>query len=95
MDKFNTVTITRVVENTHGCDTDEDVVLAMLNDDKCIVSTMTIHLPTEIESNSSLVTLGLVPVTQLKNLKFTPKEWKYYIGEDYPGWVVSSHYNKK
>ena len=91
MNKFNTVEITRMIENTHGCETDEDVVLAMLDDDKCIVSTMTIHLPDEIENNSSLVELGLIPQRTVKDLKFTPKEWGYYIGEDYPGWVVSSH----
>ena len=42
--KFNTAKLIRVVENIDNTMSMEDVVLAMLDDDNVIVSTMTLQL---------------------------------------------------
>ena len=92
--KYNTVVLARVIENLGQCETNEDVVLAMLEDDDVIVSTMTINLQYQLEHTPSLQVLGIMPERKIKDAKLDAAEWGYYIQEDYPGWVVTGHYNK-
>ena len=76
--KFNTAEIVRIVENTKGLD-NEDVVLAMLEDDDVVTSTMTVTV-----SNQDLITEPL-----------TVPEWGWYINEEYPGWTILHLSNKE
>ena len=92
--KYNTVVLARVIENLGQCETNEDVVLAMLEEDDVIVSTMTINLQYQIENTSALQVLGLMPKHHIENAKLNAAEWGYYIQQDYPGWVVTGHFNK-
>jgi hypothetical protein len=92
--KYNTVVLARVVENLGQCETNEDVVLAMLEDDDVVVSTMTINLQYQLEHTPSLQVLGIMPERKIKDAKLDAAEWGYYIQEEYPGWVVTKHYNK-
>ena len=90
--KYNTVVLARVIENLGQCETNEDVVLAMLEEDDVIVSTMTINLQYEIENNNNLYSQRAF--REMENAKLDAAEWGYYIQEEYPGWIVTKHYNK-
>ena len=92
--KFNTAKLIRVVENIDNTMSMEDVVLAMLDDDNVIVSTMTLYLPDEIKNNSSLLELGQMNEKQAENAQLTSPEWGYYINEDYEGWTIQELSNK-
>ena len=92
--KYNTVVLARVIENLGQCETNEDVVLAMLEDDDVIVSTMTINLQYQLKHTPSLQVLGIMPGRKIKDAKLDAAEWGYYIQQDYPGWVVTGHFNK-
>ena len=92
--KFNTAEIVRIVENTKGLDND-DVVLAMLEDDDVVTSTMTLHLPTQIKNDSGLIALKQMTEEQANNTQFTVPEWGYFINEDYPGWQILHLSNKE
>jgi hypothetical protein len=92
--KFNSANIFRVVENIDNTMPMEDVVLAMLEEDSVITSTMTLHIPTEIKQSSSLLELGQMNEEQAENAKLTAQEWSHFLEEDYPGWIVQRLYNK-
>ena len=91
--KFNSANIFRVVENVKGL-SDHEVVLAMLEDDDVITSTMTLHIPTEIKNSTSLLALGQMNEKQAENAQLTSPEWGYYINEDYEGWTIQELSNK-
>ena len=76
--KFNTAKLIRVVENIDNTMPMEDIVLAMLDDDKVVISTMTLTV-----SNQPLITEAL-----------TSPEWGYHINEDYEGWTIQELSNK-
>lgn len=95
--KFNTVDITRVIDKLDTC-TDHEAVVAMLENDICIVSTATVHIPTEMEHRGEETILKRHPEVIAEAMIaddpfMTSPQWGYYIGQDYPGWVVTSHYN--
>ena len=92
--KFNTAKLIRVVENIDNTMSMEDVVLAMLDDDNVIVSTMTLYLPDEIKNSTSLLALGQMNEKQAENAQLTSPEWGYYINEDYEGWTIQELTNK-
>ena len=92
--KFNTAKLIRVVENIDNTMSMEDVVLAMLDDDNVIVSTMTLYLPDEIKNSTSLLALGQMNEKQAENAQLTSPEWGYYINEDYEGWTIQELSNK-
>ena len=91
--KFNSANIFRVVENVKGL-SDHEVVLAMLENDDVITSTMTLHIPTEIKHSTSLLELGQMTKKQVDDAKLTAQEWSHFLEEDYPGWIVQQLYNK-
>lgn len=92
--KFNTAKLIRVVENIDNTMPMEDIVLAMLDDDKVVISTMTLYLPNEIKNSTSLLALGQISEKQAANAKITSPEWGYYINEDYEGWTIQELSNK-
>ena len=92
--KFNTAKLIRVVENIENTMPMEDIVLAMLDDDKVVISTMTLYLPNEIKNSTSLLALGQISEKQAENAQLTSPEWGYYINEDYEGWTIQELSNK-
>ena len=92
--KFNTAKLIRVVENIDNTMPMEDIVLAMLDDDKVVISTMTLYLPNEIKNSTSLLTLKQMSEKQAENAQLTSPEWGYYINEDYEGWTIQELSNK-
>lgn len=92
--KFNTAKLIRVVENIDNTMPMEDIVLAMLDDDKVVISTMTLYLPNEIKNSTSLLALGQISEKQAENAQLTSPEWGYYINEDYEGWTIQELSNK-
>tara|TARA_R110002020_G_scaffold163060_4_gene349004 strand:+ start:206 stop:442 length:237 start_codon:yes stop_codon:yes gene_type:complete len=76
--KFNTAKLIRVVENIDNTMPMEDIVLAMLDDDKVVISTMTLTV-----SNQPLITEAL-----------TSPEWGHHVNEDYEGWTIQELCNK-
>ena len=86
--KFNTAKLIRIVENIDNTMPMEDVVLAMLDDDNVVISTMTLHLADEIKNSTSLLTLKQMSEKQAENAQLTSPEWGYYINEDYAGWTI-------
>tara|TARA_X000001388_G_C2222627_1_gene119842 strand:- start:833 stop:1114 length:282 start_codon:yes stop_codon:yes gene_type:complete len=91
--KFNTAKLFRIVENIEGLN-DHQAIIAMLEEDDVITSTMTLYLPDEIKHSTSLLALGQISEKQAENAQLTSPEWGYYINEDYEGWTIQELSNK-
>ena len=87
--KFNTAKLIRVVENIDNTMSMEDVVLAMLDDDNVIVSTMTLQLKSLPPG-----TRPISPESEIRKINLTSPEWGYYINENYEGWTIQELSNK-